>query len=430
MSAGFARAATRITYTGFLRASALNAALADDEYRIGQNAYLNPPSLYQTLAPETHDTATSTLTYFSANASRPLTPLPGGDLALAVGADARFTRLDNPGELYATEGDILMDGRFYAKGSQDVYAAFPKLSAPITHQLELDAAARVDHYNIAGTSFTPKFGVKRKIIPQLALRGTFARGFRAPGIAESGNSSAASSTNAPIDDARCNFTNKPSDCGAGYVAVLSQANPNLKPERSRSFTLGLIVEPAHGINFTADYFNILRTNEIVSAPLDPSNAVRGAQQPGTNYPGPIIYYATPYINASESRTSGFDGELRSIFPLGAFGSLMAKADATYLVESTQIIQGSEYHFAQLRAAGRTLRLRRRGQGAQRGAGLRLGRILARTPRSTAPRSTVGGAARGGLVAGVHRQSVHHACRSRSRRQGFGSALLARILRGR
>jgi iron complex outermembrane receptor protein len=346
LSAGFVRAATRITYTGFVRASALDAALADDAYRIGQNAYLNSPSLYQSLAPETHDTATSTLSFFSATASRPLASLPGGDLAVALGADARFTRLDNPGEPYATQGDILMDGSFYAKGTQDVYAAFAELSAPVIHRLELSAAARVDHYNKAGTAFTPKFGAKWKIIPELAIRGTFARGFRAPGIAESGNSSAASSTFAPVDDARCNFTGKPSDCGQGYVAVLSQANPNLKPEHSRSYTLGIIVEPIRGINLTADYFNIKRTNEIVGSTLDPSsNAVRGAQQPGTNYPGPIIYYSTPYINASESVTSGFDGELHTVFPLGAFGTLTAKADATYLIDSNQIIQGSEYHFA-------------------------------------------------------------------------------------
>jgi iron complex outermembrane receptor protein len=345
LSAGFVQAATHITYTGFVRASALNAALADDEYRVGQNAYLNPPSLYQTLAPETHDTATSTLSFFSATGSRSLASLPGGDLGLAVGADARFTHLDNPGEPYATEGDILMDGSFYAKGSQNVYAAFTELSAPITHALELSAAARVDHYNEAGTAFTPKFGLKWKVIPQLALRGTFARGFRAPGIAESGNSSAASSTIAPTDPARCPFTGKPSDCGAGYVAVLSTANPNLKPEHSRSYTLGVIVEPIHAINFTADYFNIKRTNEIVSSPLDPSNAVRGAQQAGTDYPGPIIYYATPYINASESITSGLDGELRTVFALGAYGALTAKADVTYLIESTQIIDGAEYHYA-------------------------------------------------------------------------------------
>jgi iron complex outermembrane receptor protein len=347
LSGGFVRAATRMTYTGFVRASALNAALADGQYRVGQDAYLNSPSLYQTLAPETHDTATSTLSFFSATGSRPLAPLPGGDLALAVGADARFTRLDNPGEPYAPQGDIVMDGSFYAKGSQDVYAAFAELSAPVLHSLELSAAARVDHYNTAGTAFTPKFGLKWKFIPQLAFRGTFARGFRAPGIAESGNSGAASSTFGPVDTARCGpgLANKPADCGLGYVAVLSQANPNLKPEHSRSYTLGLIVEPIRAINLTADYFNIKRTNEIVGSPLDPTQAVRGAQQPGTSYPGPIIYYLTPYINASESRTSGFDAELHTVFPLGAYGALTAKADATYLIESTQIIQGSEYHYA-------------------------------------------------------------------------------------
>jgi iron complex outermembrane receptor protein len=348
LSAGFVQAATRITYTGFVRASALNAALASGAYRVGQNAYLNSPSLYQTLAPATHDTATSTLSYFSATGSRPLTPLPGGDLALALGADMRFTRIDNPGEPYATAGDILMDGSFYAKGSQSVYAGFAELSAPVLHNLELSAAARVDHYNTAGTAFTPKFGVKWKLVPQLALRGTFARGFRAPGIAESGNSSAASSTFAPIDDARCPFTGKPSDCGQGYVAVLSQANSNLKPEHSRSYTLGVIFEPVHAVNLTADYFNIRRTNEIVSAnldPTDPSQAVRGAQQPGTTYPGPIVYYATPYINASESRTSGFDAELRTVFALGAYGALTAKAQATYLIDSVQTIGGTEYQYA-------------------------------------------------------------------------------------
>jgi len=348
LSAGFVQAATHITYTGFVRASALNAALADDQYLVGQDAHLNPPSLYQTLAPETHDTATSTLSFFSANASRPLLPLPGGDLALALGADARFTRLNNPGEPYATTGDILMDGSFYAKGTQDVYAAFAELSAPVLPQLELSTAARVDHYNEAGTAFTPKFGVKWTVIPQLALRGTFARGFRAPGIAESGKSSAASSTTAPQDPLRCgpNLPSTLADCGLSYVAVLSQANPDLKPERSRSYTLGVIVEPIHAINFTADYFNIKRTNEIVGSPLDPlTNGVRGAQPPGAPYPGPIIYYGTPYINASESFTSGFDGELRTIFSLGALGNLTAKADATYLIESTQIIEGSEYHYA-------------------------------------------------------------------------------------
>jgi iron complex outermembrane receptor protein len=347
LSAGWIRAATRITYTGFVRASALDAALADDEYRIGQNANLNPASLYQTLAPETHDTATSTLTFLSATGSRPLLALPGGDLGFAAGLDARYSKVDNPGEPYAVQGDILMDGSFYAKGTQSVVAAFSELSAPVLKQLEMSAAARVDRYNSAGTAFTPKFGFKWKPLPEFALRGTYARGFRAPGVAESGNSSAASSTFGVVDPLRCGpgLANKPSDCGLGYVAVLSQANPNLKPEHSTSFTAGFIAEPLRGITLTADYFNITRTNEITTETLNTDNAVRGAQQPGTNYPGPVIYYSTPYINASKSDTTGIDADLRAAFPLAQFGTLTLKANGTYLIKSDQTIDGTTYHFA-------------------------------------------------------------------------------------
>ena len=73
--------------------------------------------------------------------------------------------------------------------------------------------------------------------------------------------------------------------------------------------------------------------------------MRGAQQPGTNYPGPVIYYNTPYINISKSETSGFDGEIRTMLPLGAYGELSTKTSATYLLQSTQIVGGSVFHFA-------------------------------------------------------------------------------------
>lgn len=347
-SAGFVRAATRVTYDGFVRASALNAALADSSYRIGQNAFLNSPALYAALAPHTQDTATSTLSFLSATGSRPLASLPGGDLTMALGVDARFTKIDNPGQPYGPQGDISMDGSFFAKGSQTVYAGFVELSAPALQALELSAAARFDHYNIAGNSFTPKFGFKWKPLPQFALRGTFARGFRAPGVAENGNSGSASSTLAPQDPARCgpDVLNPPANCSnPGFVAVLNQANPNLKPEKSRSYTVGVIIEPLRRVNLTVDYFNIKRSNEIITANLDLGNAVRGAQQPGTTYPGPILYYLTPYINASSSATNGIDGEIRTTFSLGGFGRLSTKLDATYLINSNQTIDGVTFHFA-------------------------------------------------------------------------------------
>jgi len=349
-SVGYIRAATRATYDGFVRASLLNAALANGSYRIGANAHLNSPSLYASLAPETHDTATSELSYLSATGSHDLFALPGGDLAMALGVEARTLKANNPGEPYAPQGDIIMDGSFYAEGSQTVSAAFVELSAPVLHSLELSAAGRVDHYNAFGTSVTPKFGAKWNVIPQVALRGTLARGFRAPGIAEAGHSGTGSSTSAPVDPLRCPYTNNPSDCGQGYAAVLSVGNPNLKPEKSKSYTLGVIFEPLRHVNLAVDYFNIRRDGEIVPAPLGLLPPVRGVQQPGTNFPGPIIYYPQPYVNAADSKTSGIDTSLHGELPLDRWGRLTATLSATYVIRADQSfndpINGPRtFHFA-------------------------------------------------------------------------------------
>ena len=349
-SLGYVHSATRATYVGFVRASLLDAALANGTYHVGANAHLNPQSLYAALAPETHDTATSELGYLSANGSHQLLDLLGGPLAVAVGAEMRTLRADNPGEPYAPQGDIIMDGSFYANGSQTVSAAFVELSAPVLHSLELDAAGRVDRYNAFGSAFTPKLGFKWKVVPQLALRGTFARGFRAPGIAEAGNSGTGSATTAPVDPARCPYTSKPSDCGQGYAATLSVANPNLRPEKSKSYTMGFVLEPLKRVSLTVDYFNIRRNDEIVPAPLGLDPPVRGVQQPGTTFPGPIIYYPQPYVNAAFSETSGIDGAIHTDFSLGAWGRLTASVDATYVIRSDQtfidpINGNATYHYA-------------------------------------------------------------------------------------
>ena len=173
---------------------------------------------------------------------------------------------------------------------RSVSAAFAELVAPVFNSLEIDAAGRVDHYNTsAGTAFTPKVGFKWTVIPQIALRGTYAQGFRAPGIAESGNAGSASSVApAPVDPVRCPVTNAIGDCGGpgSSVALLTRSNPNLKPEKSRSYTFGVIVEPLPHNALTVDYFYIRRDHEIASAPYSLENAIRTPAPPGSALPGP------------------------------------------------------------------------------------------------------------------------------------------------
>jgi iron complex outermembrane receptor protein len=346
-SAGYVRDETHITYQGFVNVAALNAAFASGTFRVGQNQYLNSPSLIAQLAPETSDVATSDIAFLAANTSRKLWPLPGGDLAVALGAEARVWQENNPGEPGAPEGNILMDGSFYASGSQSVEAAFAEFSAPLLSSLEVDAAGRVDHYNTAGTAVTPKLGIKWRLIPQFSLRGTYARGFRAPGIAESGNAGTASSVApAPVDPVRCPVTNLPADCsGQGSaVAILTRSNPNLEPEKSRSFTFGFIAEPVRQVTATMDYFNIRRSNEITTAPYSLENAVRTPTAPGSALPGQIVAYLVPYVNASYSLVSGWDSEIKSGIDLESWGRLTVRLDWTHLIQSQQTVDGQTFHW--------------------------------------------------------------------------------------
>ena len=344
---GYVRDETHITYQGFIDVANLNAAFASGTLRVGQNAHLNSAALIASLAPETHDVAISDIAFISGTATRNLASLPGGDLAVAAGVEARILQQNNPGEPGALQGNVLMDGSFYASGSQTVQAAYVEFDIPITHTLEANLAGRVDHYGAAGTAFTPKYGMKWKIIPQLAIRGTFARGFRAPGISESGNAGTASSVApAPVDPIRCPITGLAADCsGQGSaVALLTRSNPDLQPEKSRSFTLGVIIEPFRDVNLTFDYFNIKRSNEITPAPYSLQGAVRTPATAGSSLPGQIIEYITPYVNASYSLVTGVDAELKADFGLGAAGKLTLRIDFNHLIQSQQTVAGQTYHW--------------------------------------------------------------------------------------
>ena len=144
---GYVRDEADITYIGFVDTSALNTAFTSGTLRVGQNQGLNSSSYLASLEPTLYDVATSDIAFVSANATRALVPLPGGPLAVAAGLEARVLEENNPGEPGAPEGNTLMDGSFYASGSQSVEAAYLELDAPLLHSLEFNAAGRVDHYN-------------------------------------------------------------------------------------------------------------------------------------------------------------------------------------------------------------------------------------------------------------------------------------------
>ncbi len=61
---------------------------------------------------------------------------------------------------------------------------FTEANVPLTKALELQLAARYDHYSDAGNTFNPKIGFRYQPIKRLLLRGSANTGFRAPTLYE------------------------------------------------------------------------------------------------------------------------------------------------------------------------------------------------------------------------------------------------------
>jgi iron complex outermembrane receptor protein len=58
----------------------------------------------------------------------------------------------------------------------------------VIKNLETSLAGRYDHYSDFGGAFTPKVGFKWLATPELAARGTWGKGFRAPSLFQISNS--------------------------------------------------------------------------------------------------------------------------------------------------------------------------------------------------------------------------------------------------
>ncbi|WP_422505715.1 TonB-dependent receptor [Stenotrophomonas sp. GZD-301] len=312
--------------TGFLRYSAVRCALGDPNcaggvWRIGDNAGQNSQALYDFISPTISARAKSSLDMFDFTVSRSLMDLKGGPLGLALGTEWRRTSNSLTPQTYTDVGDIIGLGYSAYDGTQNVYAGYVELSAPVLEQLELSGAVRYDKYESGEGKATPKLGVKWTPVDWVALRASYAEGFRAPNPAENGDGGLAAFSNAR-DPARCAASgNDPAECGARQVAIITRPNPGLKPEESKSYSVGIVLQPTSSTSLTVDAWEIKRTNEIAQGStadaiaagnvLRDSNNLNGVANTGT-----ILAVNTAYVNANSSRVRGIDTDIRQTFDLG------------------------------------------------------------------------------------------------------------------
>lgn len=132
---------------------------------------------------------------------------------------------------------------------RDAYAAYLDIELRPVEALLLGGAVRHDHYDDFGGETTWRATARLDAADGMALRGTIGTGFKAPSLQQQYFSAVQGAT---------------SQGQLVTVGTLPVADPvaralgasDLKPERSRNTTVGVVFGPFDGFAFTADWFRI------------------------------------------------------------------------------------------------------------------------------------------------------------------------------
>ncbi len=303
-------------------------------------------------------------------ASRELFNMAGGPAAIAMGLEYRKESVtDDPDPRVALTNParvtVAGSGGTAVKGDRDLTSAYAEISLPFLKGFESQLALRTDRYSDFGTATTPKVSLSWRPNQAFLARAGYAEGFRAPSLAELflGESTSFPSVR---DTPRCNDyaaaygatdARAVAVCGAtgtgnaAQVRSIFLGNTSLEPEKSKSYSLGFVIEPSRDFSLGVDYYNIEHKNRILAptAPFILANesvfpgavvrAARTADDIAANARGAIrgtsgdltAGIIRTFFNASEQTTQGVDVDLRNNFALGNMGKVEVVNSFTYII---------------------------------------------------------------------------------------------------
>ncbi|MET0323344.1 MAG: TonB-dependent receptor [Duganella sp.] len=282
-------------------------------------------------------------TGIDAKASRELWDLPGGKMAVAIGGELRreeadfYVNRDIAGQ--ATSSGL--SGSQSTDGARTIKAVFGELNLPLLPDLEVQLATRYDDYSDAGNTTNPKLGVRYQPTKQLLFRGSASTGFRAPTLFEK---------NAPLSKNDTNNSyNDPILCPGGVLLPgspianplrdcdlqqfkLQGGNQDLKPEKSKTFAFGVVIEPISQATLSVDYFNIRLKDKINALPEETiyGNFAKYSDRFLRNADG------TPYAildlkeNLGKVNTDGVDVSLTLRSGASPYGNVTFTLDGTWV----------------------------------------------------------------------------------------------------
>ena len=281
-----------------------------------------------------------TTTGIDLKASRELMQLEGGPLALALGAELRREKaqFNVNREIAGQASSSGLSGSLSKNGERDIEAVFGELNLPLLKNLEVQLAARFDHYSDAGSTTNPKIGLRYQASDRLVLRGSASTGFRAPTLFEKNAPPSRNDTNDSYDDPILCPGGVPQpganplrDCDLQQYK-LQGGNENLKPEKSKTFAFGIVLEPLREVTVAIDYWNIHLKDKIASLPeqsifgnYEKYKALFLRNPDGS--PNAILDLND---NLGKVKTDGVDVSLNARLWRGAYGEVSASVDGTWI----------------------------------------------------------------------------------------------------
>lgn len=255
----------------------------------------------------------STSRSFDGKISGPIMDMPAGELMLAVGAEYREETIsDNPDDQFL-RGDVFGTEATQANGERDNTSIFAELAIPVTETLNIQVAVRHEDYSDFGTTTDPKIAFIWTPTDELSVRGSYGTAFRAPSLSQIGLGVTDESPSL-VDTVRCAaIGNVDQACELFEYTAQLAGNPDLGPEESKSYNIGVIYEVTDNIDFSVDYYNydienvIGKDTQFVFTTQGNNPAVVQRLDTGVaGDPGQVEVIFDRFENLFDLKTSGLD----------------------------------------------------------------------------------------------------------------------------
>ena len=198
-----------------------------------------------------------------ASAEGPLFDLPGGSARLAMGAGFRDTSLayDRNDGTISTTFNVKRRARF-AFGELYLPLVSPQNDVAGIAELTVTAAVRYEDYPGLDQQATPRIAVRYAPAENITLRASWARSFKAPTLYQQYVFYQAIAVPASFVGA---------GTGSDTIIAAAGGNPDVEPERARSWTVGFDFSPPSlpEITISGTWYDIRFTNRVV-APISGS----------------------------------------------------------------------------------------------------------------------------------------------------------------